>query len=630
MYTNDNITSLLFKILTYLFVLLCIIACSTQEDERYTSGDNRLEFPYYPGGDAKSEKSSKRLFPWELWSPTKDMDGLPIVSFRIIKGDEIARSGDREGALKLYHAIEPRGLLPQEREALIFRIASMQLALNRVKDSLHTVSRFFTERNESEENVSAQFSILLGYGYARNKEIDQSLAWFSRAHKLGSYNKSYDAIAESGVRTALRSLSRDELNRLTSVWSEDSFIRKIVGQENEILSRAGSPSDATTNITSTDILGSQVTPEGALLAAASSVPVGLVLPLSGKFAALGRNTKNGIELALSDFEPGNNSSINLVVRDSGGDAITAASQAREMLNTIKPTFFLGPLLTEAALSVSEVARQNGIPMLNFSKKMNFPLGDGIFRLGATPHSQIDTLLSYASGAQKFSKYAVIYSSDQNGQEFATIFRSKVASLGGQILFDRAYNKDDYPALLPIAQELERYQIQAVLFPDGLLTAARFFTNLSPAFRERIKILGTANWDDLNQLVRFQTALNGSIFVSPFYAKSQRPIIQKFIATYRAKYGQEPDFLAAQGFDGATLVKEAVKRSIAEKISIDRALLEIGEYEGLTGKIDIQSSGEIDRSYSLMEFRDGGVSEISVSSATSQFTYHGNEPVQVEN
>ena len=131
---------------------------------------------------------------------------------------------------------------------------------------------------------------------------------------------------------------------------------------------------------------------------------------------------------------------------------------------------------------------------------------------------------------------------------------------------------------------------------------------------------------MNQLARFQIALNGAIFVSPFFAQSQRPIIQKFVAAYKAKYQLEPDFLAAQAFDGATLIQAAVRRGSAEQTTFERALMEIGQYEGLTGKMEILNTGEINRSYPLLEFKDGGVSELSLDGSTSEYVYRGNEQI----
>jgi len=49
-----------------------------------------------------------------------------------------------------------------------------------------------------------------------------------------------------------------------------------------------------------------------------------------------------------------------------------------------------------------------------------------------------------------------------------------------------------------------------------------------------------------------TAANGVFCTSSFFPKEQRPEVQKFVASFRAKYGQDPDTFCAISYDTMVL------------------------------------------------------------------------------
>ncbi|MCO6431132.1 MAG: penicillin-binding protein activator [Deltaproteobacteria bacterium] len=613
------------RCLRYLCVtsLLFITACGVEEPRpSYTPEERRTDFPYY-SDDSRQGKSGFRSMPWEVWSPGKDLTGQAILDFAILKGDEKAKSGDRQAALDEYTKIDKNRLSAYEKEALALRIASMQLSLRRPREALDTVSNYFTSRSLGPDAVTPEFGLVLAFSYGHSNNLPQSLAWFSRVNSMSPPNSSYSQVARSGAKSFLRAVPIDQFETTASAWERDQFVRTLVAEERQTRSTLGTQYAGTTAPPINEI---DITGQGALMPHNVPVSVGLLLPMSGRFGTLGKSTANGIELAFANaaVELGRSAGVNFATRDTTGDPFMTVTQGRELYTTVRPAVVLGPLLSDPASAITDIARESGVPTILFSKKNIFPTGGGVFRLGATADSQVDSLLSAARGTLGLSRFGLIYPSDPNGLEFATSFRLKAAEAGGEILFERMYNKDDPSQMLLIAQELERYKVQAVFFPDSLLMASRFATSLSARFRQETRLLGTASWDDPVQLARFQTSLDNSIFVSPFFTKSERPAIRQFIESYKSRYNQEPDFLAAQGFDAATMALAAMKRSLTG-VPFAQALAELGQYEGLTGRIAVSSSGEMQRSFALAEFKNGAVREI-VPGGTPSYVYRGDMPV----
>jgi branched-chain amino acid transport system substrate-binding protein len=330
----------------------------------------------------------------------------------------------------------------------------------------------------------------------------------------------------------------------------------------------------------------------------------VLLPLSGEFASLGESTRNGIELALGQ----ESDLIAAIFKDTGGDSTRASASASEMITTDAPNVILGPLLSEQANAVSDVVRRDGLPLLTFSKKDSFQTGDGVFRLGPTASSQVESLLESAAkfGLQRF---AVVSPADANGQEFARVFKSRAPAYGVQVVFEASYPKESADALVNIAREVENARPQAVFLPDSLLHASRFFSLISAESLHEIRPVGPASWDNPTELNQSRSVLEGAIFVSPFFMQSKNPSVLRFIDAYKARFKQSPNFLAAQGFDAATIVAAALRQGSESGNSFSVALQGLGRYEGLTGTMQVENSGEIKRSYSVVEFRAGSIREL---------------------
>ena len=77
-------------------------------------------------------------------------------------------------------------------------------------------------------------------------------------------------------------------------------------------------------------------------------------------------------------------------------------------------------------------------------------------------------------------------------------------------------------------------------------------------------------------------------------------MQQFVESYRGRFKTAPNFLAAQGFDAATLVINAIKRSKQERIPLAQALTQLPPYDGVTGAVSIDTQGEVRRALYVVE------------------------------
>src|SRR6202163_3577856 len=98
--------------------------------------------------------------------------------------------------------------------------------------------------------------------------------------------------------------------------------------------------------------------------AEESVKIGLDNPLTGTYAAVGKNELNGCELAIEQINAKGGilgRKAELLIEDStSGDAGTAVQKARKLIERDKVNFLLGNVNSALALAMADVAAEKGI------------------------------------------------------------------------------------------------------------------------------------------------------------------------------------------------------------------------------------------------------------------------------
>ncbi|RMD88159.1 MAG: hypothetical protein D6808_00180 [Candidatus Dadabacteria bacterium] len=592
---------------------LALFGCSSSFPVRFPAGSNiprPSEHPYSPvkmsnlpaeRGES-TQKGGPKRFPWERWGRHIDMNGSPIRNFYIKKGDDLIEEGLRKEALSFYLRAQKESISAAEREALIYRIASCYLVLDRPGKALVILTKYFKGRSQGVSSVGIRFSLLFAYAYGRKGDYDQSLAWFSRVYRLARGKGGFAAEAREGVSALLSSIPKDELDVVYESWRSEPFVGPIVARV-----RADRASGLRK---SAYIFGGSRGDDYQQFEAKARSPtsgrgaqLGVLLPLSGRYSLLGSHTKNGIELAMMGY--GSEYAPRFV--DTQGNSLLAEEYYLDLANA-GSRVVIGPLLSDSFEAIT--THRGEVPLLSFSKKES--KGGKYFSLGVSVHSQVESLVVSAYRSLGLTRYAIIYPDSRSGYEFAEEYKRILRRLGLTLSYEASYSHGRDEEFVPLAEELEQSNSQALFIPDLIGKAVLFLSNVSPSYRERLKILGPAVWDDRKKLSRVRTILEGAMFVTPFYKESNRELVRKFVSAYKNKFGFEPDFLAAQGFDGATMVAAALKRSEEESITFEDAFLAIRGYEGLTGLINVHPDGEVERFYSILEIKDGKIVEITPS------------------
>jgi len=159
-----------------------------------------------------------------------------------------------------------------------------------------------------------------------------------------------------------------------------------------------------------------------------------------------------------------------------------------------------------------------------------------------------------------------------------------------------------PSMIRAANTYQALYLPAHAVEVPLLVSQIHFYDLSPVF------LGGHLWDNETLLQEGAKDMEGSYFVTGFYVDSQQGPVKKFVDDYLNKFAKRPDLLAAQSFDSAKLLLQAMNLSM-NRDDIHNNLLQIKDFDGVSGKTTFGGKGEAEKLVPILQVKGGKYQQV---------------------
>ena len=374
--------------------------------------------------------------------------------------------------------------------------------------------------------------------------------------------------------------------------------------------------------------------------AAPAARVGLLLPLSGRYAQEGETLLHAAQLALFDTA---DEHFLLLPRDTGGTASGAERAALALLEE-GVDLILGPLFAEGVNAVASHARAHGVTVVAFSTD-RAAASEGVFLLGHTPRTQIRRVFAHAA-AKGYRRIALLAPETRYGATVADEAWTAAALNGLSLARIRNYAPDASDAA-DVVRNLADYDRRARALKDERRTLARQgdaaarrrltrletldtlgelpfdallladggarlrqvapllpYYDIDPA---EVRVLGTGLWEDAATLG--EPALAGGWFAGPDPAARRT-----FETRYQRVFGMPPGAIATLAYD-ATALAAALAREGASFNA--QAVGNRGGFLGADGLFRFDDEGIAERGLAVFEVRSGGKTSV-VSPAPARF------------
>ena len=323
-----------------------------------------------------------------------------------------------------------------------------------------------------------------------------------------------------------------------------------------------------------------------------TIKVGLLLPLSGEYAGLGKAIYNAVEMALFETESKN---IQLIFSDSG-DTVDKALLAAQQLEREGASILIGPIFSSQALAIRNKINIK-IPIFSFTNDEAIKQ-NGLWVLGFSPKQQIKAIFNEML-SNSIRNIAIIVPNSNYGE--IALQESRKQSEQNNIKINNIYFYDvlsndfsDLGKLLKVEKNIQYNGLLIIASGKQLkeISARAQYRGIDP---KEIKYFGISGWN--NPAVLDEPALLGGYFIAP-----QQSSFEAFVSRYFKIYNSIPLELSGLGYDVLALCSIALKQteSMSDFISF---ITNSSGFNGIFGFFRVDKSGTIYRkfvSYKVME------------------------------
>lgn len=340
------------------------------------------------------------------------------------------------------------------------------------------------------------------------------------------------------------------------------------------------------------------------------IRIGVVLPASGRFAAVGEQILEGALLALElhradpDHAP-----IDLVVLDDSS-RVDLGVEHVETLEEDHVAAVLGPVRTEALESAA--ARRERDDLLLLSPTASGGQGEALnaYTLWDRGRREVDVALALASWLSEsmgIDSLGVLYPFGWSPQGLEAL-RSTFTEYGGRLLVAEPYVADSTTFGTPITAVAAAEPEAVIVFSDGPRTVLQIAPQLVYYGLRRWVTAGDANWSDPAVVRRLDPSYADHRLVGMYVDRvSPDTPWQEFEEQYEAKYrkAMADNMFTALGYDAMSLILAAVPEAEWERRGAIGRSLRTRTHEGATGSLTVDgATGTLGREVFVRMLQDG--------------------------
>jgi branched-chain amino acid transport system substrate-binding protein len=343
--------------------------------------------------------------------------------------------------------------------------------------------------------------------------------------------------------------------------------------------------------------------------------IGVILPLSGDAAQFGTETRNGIDLAVREFNANSppEGRIQVTFEDSQLSPEKSILAARSLYDR-GVRVFIGDISTSSTIAMAtslEGTDATWLSPLASSGQLN-EFNGRVFRL-VVPDNVVATELAN-SLYHRFGCRRLFILAGSNSVEPAQAFAQEFERVGGTAQLEFSNQGKD--------SRIVKDCCYVLLDGDIMLRLSRLqnrFTTRSP--------LVVTPWVRVDEL---PPGIDGLLV--PWYGETtwSSPEGPAFRAQYKLVFGREPGFAAAYGYDAETIASKAVSRAVGSSLNVRKQLVAVGEINGVTGRFAFRENGEVARSLPMFRRHpDGGLETLwlTVGERLEKSSEHGMDQLE---
>jgi branched-chain amino acid transport system substrate-binding protein len=341
----------------------------------------------------------------------------------------------------------------------------------------------------------------------------------------------------------------------------------------------------------------------------NNIKVGAYLSLSGPDSTFGTDTRAGIELALAEVNATGGiqgKKVRVLYEDDKSTTQEASQKVRQLIDRDKVVAVLGEVASSRTLAGGLVANTKHVPLITpSSTAVEVTQGrDWVFRVCFTDDQQGRVAARFVKNDLKKTKGGIFFAAqDTYSSGLAKSFRDEFKKLGGEIVIDEGYQKGE-TNFTSYLNELKSNHPEIVFVPNYYNEMVQIARQAKQVGLPGATFVGGDGWDSANLLEGAGAELEGAYFTNHYAPDVPWENSKKFVDRFHAKYKQTPSSLAAQGYDAAGLLFDAMRRApVLTPEAIRKAIAETKNFAGATGTLTMDANRNAEKPIVLVKIQN---------------------------
>jgi branched-chain amino acid transport system substrate-binding protein len=342
---------------------------------------------------------------------------------------------------------------------------------------------------------------------------------------------------------------------------------------------------------------------------AQTIKIGGIGPVTGEAATFGVSTKQGIELAVAEWNAKGGvlgKKIQLVFADDKGDPAEGATVYTKLIQQDQVAAIVGTVMSKVTLAGAPICQAAKIPMISptSTNEKVTQVGDYIFRACFIDPFQGTVGAKFSYKDLKARNAAVIFDvGNDYSKGLAENFKKSFEALGGKIVAYEGHPSGtiDFKAQLT---KIVQAKPDVIYVPD-------YYQDVAPiAVQARDlgykgPLVGGDGWDSPDLFKLGGTAVNNGFFTNHYAPDSTTPQVVNFVKNYKAKYaGATPDALAALAYDATNIMLNAIKVAGSTDGAKIRDALAKTDLACVSGQVKFDANRNPIKGAVIIEAKDG--------------------------
>jgi branched-chain amino acid transport system substrate-binding protein len=337
--------------------------------------------------------------------------------------------------------------------------------------------------------------------------------------------------------------------------------------------------------------------------------VGAYLSLSGPETQFGVDTREGIELAMDEVNKAGGvkgKPIKVLFEDDKSNPQEASNKVLQLIDRDKVVALLGEVASARSRAGGIVANKKKVPMITPSSTNPdvTKVGPYVFRVCFTDDVQGQMGAQFIVKTLGKKKVALLFASDDlYSSGLADQFREEAKRLGAEIAIEKKFLKSEtnFTTYLNEIRDAQPEIIYAPVYYTAMVPIAR---QAKAAGMKGDMFVGGDGWHSDSLVADAGEEMEGAYFTNHFSPDVPWPNSKAFVSAYTSRFKREPSALAAQGYDAARLLADAMGRAKAENSDAIRdAIQETKGFQGATGTITINAERNADKPVVIVQIKN---------------------------